>query len=248
MKIGLSIISLLVTLRATADVPDRAVIGGRADPGADRIAIVRWPAPIDAEVARAFATAAGGVLVSIPDETENELVACLRNTVELALGPCDGPWIGLERPAAVPPGQSWRWIDRTPLTFTGWSEGSPSTSVRITAAAALLDDGTWIDAMPSVDAGSEIRSAAIAWSAASDQDGDGIPDTFPSGAIPTIVVPPHLCGSDPADLDGNGRVDSADLAIVLAAWGTSQDLPDLDDDGTVGPLDLGRILAAWSGD
>ncbi|MCA9291455.1 MAG: VCBS repeat-containing protein [Phycisphaerales bacterium] len=49
------------------------------------------------------------------------------------------------------------------------------------------------------------------------------------------------------DLDGDGDVDPADLAALLAAWGTCPGCPeDLDGDGTVGPSDLAILLANWS--
>ncbi len=47
----------------------------------------------------------------------------------------------------------------------------------------------------------------------------------------------------PADLNGDGVVDSADLAIMLAAWGGPD--ADLDDDGSTGASDLAILLAAW---
>jgi probable HAF family extracellular repeat protein len=48
------------------------------------------------------------------------------------------------------------------------------------------------------------------------------------------------------DLDGNGIVDAADLAILLASWGPCPGCPaDLDGDGTVGPADLSILLANW---
>lgn len=47
----------------------------------------------------------------------------------------------------------------------------------------------------------------------------------------------------PADLDGSGAVDSADLAILLSAWKTADG--DLDGDGTTGAEDLTGLLAAW---
>ena len=48
----------------------------------------------------------------------------------------------------------------------------------------------------------------------------------------------------PADLDGSGVVDGADLAIILAAWGTSGP-GDLDGSGIVDGADLAIVLAAW---
>lgn len=47
----------------------------------------------------------------------------------------------------------------------------------------------------------------------------------------------------PADLDGNGIVDGADLGELLSAWGTSE--ADLDGDGTTDGADLGSLLAEW---
>ncbi|MFO0827221.1 MAG: hypothetical protein U0572_03640 [Phycisphaerales bacterium] len=49
-----------------------------------------------------------------------------------------------------------------------------------------------------------------------------------------------------ADLDGDGIVNAADLAILIAAWGSNSYFPDLDKDGVVGAADLGALLGAWS--
>jgi len=51
----------------------------------------------------------------------------------------------------------------------------------------------------------------------------------------------------PADLSGDGVVDATDLAILIAAWGsTSAAGVDLDGDGIVSTSDLAILLAAWS--
>jgi glucose/arabinose dehydrogenase len=47
------------------------------------------------------------------------------------------------------------------------------------------------------------------------------------------------------DLDGSGAVDGADLAAMLAAWGSSGPA-DLDGSGAVDGADLGRLLGAWT--
>ena len=56
--------------------------------------------------------------------------------------------------------------------------------------------------------------------------------------------------SVPGDLDGDGAVNAADLAILLSAWGAcppKQECPaDLNDDGFVGPQDLAALLSAWN--
>ena len=53
------------------------------------------------------------------------------------------------------------------------------------------------------------------------------------------------CGPD-ADLNGDGRVDGADLGLMLVAWG-GPGPADLDGDGVVAGADLGLLLAAWTG-
>lgn len=242
------LISSALSAVASGPAPDLAAVAVDPSASADRVGVVRWTAAIDLREARAFALATGGSLVAIPDPATNDRIRCLRNSRTLGLGPCEGPWIGLERSAAPPPGASWRWSDGSQPVFFAWADQAPSTSVRIAAAAALLADGSWFDSLHSPEAGSEIRAAAIAWPAASDADGDGRPDALVATGILTVLVPSGECGGHRADLDGNGRVDSADLAIVLAGWGTAEEIPDIDDDGTVGPLDLGIVLAAWTGE
>ncbi len=68
----------------------------------------------------------------------------------------------------------------------------------------------------------------------------------------SVVVIAGLQGSDdgiPGDLDGDGDVDAADLAILLDSWGpcgTCWDCPaDLDGDCTVGAADLAILLGNW---
>jgi hypothetical protein len=62
-----------------------------------------------------------------------------------------------------------------------------------------------------------------------DKDGDGIPDSCP--------------GACPADLNGSGQVDSADLTVLLAAWGTTG--ADLNGSGSTDSADLTILLAGW---
>lgn len=50
-----------------------------------------------------------------------------------------------------------------------------------------------------------------------------------------------------ADLDGDGEVNAADLAILLGAWGRCAGCDaDLTGDGTVDAADLATLLGAWS--
>jgi hypothetical protein len=50
----------------------------------------------------------------------------------------------------------------------------------------------------------------------------------------------------PADLNGDGMVDGADLGLLLAAWGPCEGcIEDIGVDGAVDGADLGLLLAAW---
>ncbi len=56
---------------------------------------------------------------------------------------------------------------------------------------------------------------------------------------------PDACESIPEDLNADGFINAADLAIFLAQWGSSGPLGDFDGDGNVGAFDLSVLLAAW---
>ncbi len=74
------------------------------------------------------------------------------------------------------------------------------------------------------------------------QDGDG------TGCLIVDVGAFEVAGvaSCPADLDADGEVGAADLAILLAAWGScSSCTADFDDDGDVDAADLATLLADW---
>ena len=50
----------------------------------------------------------------------------------------------------------------------------------------------------------------------------------------------------PADLDGNGSVNAADLTSLLSAWGQSGSSgADIDGNGAVNGLDLTLLLSGW---
>ena len=66
--------------------------------------------------------------------------------------------------------------------------------------------------------------------------------TANGGFRAVLLVPvsaPH------SDLDGDGQVSAADLAILLGAWGSAGP-GDLDGDGSVGAADLAILLGEWT--
>ncbi|MBL9120312.1 MAG: hypothetical protein JNL80_10415 [Phycisphaerae bacterium] len=62
-----------------------------------------------------------------------------------------------------------------------------------------------------------------------------------------IKLPGCESGStgEPADLNGDGTVGGADLAILLGAWGSADPNADLNADGVVNGADLALLLGAW---
>jgi hypothetical protein len=54
-----------------------------------------------------------------------------------------------------------------------------------------------------------------------------------------------IATSNPADLNGDGAVDSADLGILLTNWGGSG-AGDINGDGSVDSADLGILLSNWT--
>lgn len=71
--------------------------------------------------------------------------------------------------------------------------------------------------------------------------GSGTAPIVDRGAFEKQLPPPPPC---PADLDGNGAVDAADLSGLLSAWGTAG-AGDIDGSGSVDAADLAVLLAAW---
>ena len=68
----------------------------------------------------------------------------------------------------------------------------------------------------------------------------------PSGTDVDGNLVPDECESTPADINGDGSVDSADLGILLSSWGACAGCAaDVNGDGSVDSTDLGALLAAW---
>jgi probable HAF family extracellular repeat protein len=64
-----------------------------------------------------------------------------------------------------------------------------------------------------------------------------------TASVPFILDLPRPEPACPADLDGNGEVNAADLSILLGGWGTATG--DIDGDGSTDAADLTALLGAW---
>ena len=60
--------------------------------------------------------------------------------------------------------------------------------------------------------------------------------------MPRCCDPVDTC---PADIDGSGSVDVADVLAVIADWGDDDSDADVNDDGTVDVNDLLAVIGAW---
>jgi hypothetical protein len=144
------------------------------------------------------------------------------------------------------------------LPGIGWQfVGGCATTTSVTAInshgdvlAYVYNGGNWVAfaGEPNLAIGSLIDPSEGSWSVtgASDLNDAGMilasARRGPDFAITELV---RLVPIVEADLDGDGHVNGADMAILLAAWGTSGE--DLDDDGMVGGADLAILLDAWGG-
>ena len=87
-------------------------------------------------------------------------------------------------------------------------------------------------------------------SGCADSDGDGVPDFLDRclGGDDRIDTNgngiPDACDCRP-DLNADGIVDGSDLGLVLALWGSGNQLADIDGSGLVNGGDLGLLLAHW---
>ena len=132
--------------------------------------------------------------------------------------------------------------NRTPtgasVSLNAWHQFTYRWNVA-TGAGELLVDGQSVGTHVTTLSGSVYASNLLAVT-------DATPGAlnaygyFDDLSIRAVADAPPPC---PADLDGSGSVDGADLGTLLGAWGTPA--ADLDGDGTTGGADLGILLGAW---
>ena len=63
--------------------------------------------------------------------------------------------------------------------------------------------------------------------------------------IDNVTITTNQGTACPADLNGDGLVDAADMGAMLALWGAAGSAADLNDDGVVDAQDLGLLLVEW---
>ncbi len=125
--------------------------------------------------------------------------------------------------------------------FVSDDDGQTYTLVETVGPTGAGTSGGWVETSfvvaDFVDLTSTIRVKFVAGDL-----GDG---SLVEAAIDDVRVFGVSCAtaSCPADLNADNTVDSADVAILIAAWGESD--ADLDGDGVTGSTDLAVLIAAW---
>lgn len=117
-------------------------------------------------------------------------------------------------------GKSWRIVEEVFASSSSWVEASFTVSDFVDPPAAVT-----------------LRF----------QVDDSPNNSLTEAGVDLVRVERLVCGkaSRPGDIDQNGLVDGADLAILLTAWGTKGGPADLDGSGLVDGVDLGILLTNW---
>lgn len=129
-----------------------------------------------------------------------------------------------------------------PENFPGCTDANPrfvsTTDLRLASDSPLIDaaNNTAVPALTTVDVAGLPRF----------MDSPTTTDTG-IGPAPIVDMGAHEFGLPPiiGDINGDGAVNAADLALLLSAWGSSLPAADLNGDGVVGGLDLGVLISAW---
>ena len=211
--------------------------------------LVPVPSGITWLSARSAAVNRGGQLASLAEQAESNWVfgAIASNESGWNISPdgvAEGPWIGLFQSSS----SGWAWLDSSPYSWSNWAPGEPSGNGDYCWLWGPGNNGfpvdTWDD-IPNMNAPGYI----VEWQTPEDCNGNGSPDVRDI-ALGTSLdddgdgVPDECVPECPADLDGNGTVDGADLAHLLGFWSIDGDA-DLDGNGVIDGADLAILLGAW---
>ncbi len=195
-----------------------------------------------------------------------DLTEFVPHTVQI-LGPISPGWSGEPGPG----GQPLMWMNLSGSLYYGIPPGSlsihpgsgtQSSSIRWTAPTGAQGQHRVVGAFGPGDLGTPtitvLHNGAQIWGAVDfgsfdltlsiapgdtlDFEAHGIYN-FGNTEIGVTITSESPC---PADLDGNGIVDGADLGALLGMWGACAGCAeDLDGSGVVDGADLGALLGAW---
>jgi hypothetical protein len=165
-----------------------------------------------------FAPDGDRTLFHLPVQPIQGLVSVVRDGAELAPDEYtwsrERGWISLDAPPAVGLVVTYRHSHSMDMAISNWDSSVGNYLYYNQRFDDCNDNG--------VPDGCDIYNGT-----SQDNNGNGIPDECEC----------------PADFDGDGDVDTADLLFLLGAWGTPDG--DVDGDGDTDTADLLALLAAW---
>ncbi len=155
--------------------------------------------------------------------------------------------------------------DLTDPTFiSDFTTGLDSTDHNLYVHEGFIFEANYTSGLRIFDAGNPVNPVEVGYfdtyPANNDENYAGAWSVFPFFPSGMVIVSDRQSGLfvlDPseavggggecsADLDGDGAVGAADLAMLLGAWGPNPGHPaDFNDDGFVGAFDLAQLLGAW---
>ena len=146
------------------------------------------------------------------------------------------------------PASDWNWSGGGAMHFN--AGGSPTViNCRIegntTQAGGQCGGAIWAGGGASVRYGDNVMCANTCGSAISHisaSNGGSFVNLGGNVLEDQCQPEPDPC---PADLNGDGSVDAADIGLLVAAWGTSDPVGDINGDGNVDAADLGLLVGAW---
>ena len=145
---------------------------------------------------------------------------------------------GKTKPSVSAPGLN---TESTSADCAGYNfnSGTSMAAPHVSGSVALL-----LEADPALD---HLAVKDLLMRTALDLGDPGLDNTYGAGRVDAFAaVEQSLIPTCPADLDGDGDVDAADLGLLLGAWGPNPGDPaDLDGNAVVDAGDLAILLGNW---
>ena len=146
------------------------------------------------------------------------------------------------------PPSGWNWSGGGAMHFN--AGGSPTViNCRIegneTQAGGQCGGAIWAGGGATVSYGDNVMCAntcGASISHISSSDGGSFVNLGGNVLEDECAPEPEPC---PADLNGDGNVDSGDLGLLIAAWNTDDAVADINGDGNVDSGDLGLLISEW---
>jgi subtilisin family serine protease len=148
---------------------------------------------------------------------------------------------GRVKPEILAQGVATASVDSFNATGLNWVSGTSLSTPLVAAAMACV-----VQARPELTV-DQLRAAIIATASRSDDIGPHPDPVFVEGYGILRALDVARNGRHAADLNMDGRVNGADLGMVLGAWSSGDAMAgDVTGDGAVNGADLGAVLGAWA--